>query len=105
MGLEDITPRSAFFTFVGSAIAVLFMMGGTALWERKYGPALLFWALAAGLTFGFFRKGKIAVVFIGLIFILVNAGLTDAFHPTLAGTLLTIGAALSLVLLARWHER
>lgn len=105
MGLEELTPRSAFLLFVGCVITLLFIMGCTALWEQKYLPGILFLASSVGLTYAFFRKGKIAVLFIGLIFIMVNAGMTAVFHPTLLGALLTVGSAVSLVLLARWQAQ
>ncbi|MGC0775270.1 MAG: hypothetical protein WB543_20220 [Candidatus Acidiferrum sp.] len=105
MGLEELTPRSAFLLFVGAATTVFFIMGGTALWEHKYLPGVFFLISGTALTYIFFRKGKIAVLFIGLIFILVNAGLTEVFHPSLPGAMLTVGSAVSLVLLARWQAQ
>ncbi len=105
MGLEELTPRSAFLILMGCAATVLFIMGGGALWEHKYSTGILLLVSGAGLTYAFFRKGKIAVVFIGLIFILVNAGLTVVFHPSLPGMLLTVASAVSLILLARWQAQ
>lgn len=105
MGLEELTPRSAFLILVGCASTVLLIMGGTAIWQQKYRTGGLLLVLGATLIYLVFRKGKIAVVFIGLIFILVNAGLTVVFHPSLPGTVLTVGSVVSLILLSRWQAR
>jgi hypothetical protein len=103
MGLEELTPRKTILLFVGFAIAILFIKGAVSLWSADYRRGILFLALGTGLTYAFFRKGKIAVVFIGLIFILVNVGLTAIFHPTVLGFFLTAGSAAALVVLGRWY--
>jgi hypothetical protein len=105
MGLEELTPRSAFLILMGCVASVSFIMGGGALWRHKYFTGVLLLALGSGLTYAFFRKGKIAVVFIGLIFILVNAGLTVVFHPSIPGVLLIVASAVSLILVARWQAQ
>ena len=58
MGLEELTPRSAFLLFVGAATTVFFIMGGTALWEHKYLPGVFFLISGTALTYIFFRKGE-----------------------------------------------
>ncbi|SRR6266404_580055 len=105
MGLEELTPRSALLLLIGCVTTVLLIMGGMALWEHKFWPGSAYLAFGAGLTFIFFRRGKIAVVFIALAFILVNAGLTAVFRPTLPGILLSLGSAVVLILVARWQRR
>ncbi len=105
MGLEDLTPRMWFVLLVGSAIAVLFIKSGVSLWTRNYGLGVLFLALGAALAFVFFRRRKIILVVIMLAFVLVNAGLTAIFHPSVVGILLTAASGAGLYLLAVWQAR
>jgi len=82
MGLEDMKPRTAFLLLVGSAITILFIMSCTSLWRNNYHEAVLFLVLGAGLTFVFFRKRILVLASIGCAFLLVSAGLTAIFHPS-----------------------
>jgi hypothetical protein len=87
---------------VGITITILFIMGGSSLWRAEYRLAGIFLALGAGLAFAFFRKWKVDLVIIGLVFIMVNTGLTAIFHPSAPGILVTVGSGVGIVLLGRW---
>ena len=105
MALQDITPRIWLLFFVGWGITILFIKGGHSLAQQEYRIAGACLILGIGLTSIFFRKRIIALLIIGLSFLLVNAGLTALFHPTTAGILLTAGSSVGLVLLCVWHNR
>ncbi len=94
--------RTASLVLLGIAITILFIMGGVSLWRSEYGLGSLFLVLGAGLTFVFFRKQKTAVLMIGLIWIMMNAGVNGIVHPTALGILITLGSAAGIVLLGRW---
>lgn len=94
--------RSTLLVLLGVAITILFIMAGSAFWKREYGLASLFLAVGAALAFAFFRKWKVDLIIIGLVWVMVNAGITAAVRPTLPGILITIGSAIGIVLLGRW---
>ena len=58
--------------------------------------------MGAGLSLSFFRKWKADLAIIGLVFIMVNAGLTAIFHPSALGILITVGSGVGIVTLGRW---
>ncbi len=93
---------AALLVVLGIAITILFIMGVVSVSRAEYGLGSLFLALGAGLTFAFFRKQKAGLAGIGLIWVMVNAGLTGIFHPTVLGILVTVGSGIGLVLIARW---
>ena len=93
------------FSVLGWAITILFIMGVTAIWRRNFYPALWYLVSGAVLTFAFFRRRIITLAILGSTFILVNAGLTALFHPSIVGFLLTVGSVASLYLIVRWHTR
>jgi hypothetical protein len=105
LALEDITPRIALLIFVGVAITILAIMSCTDIWKHEYEEGLLFLASAAVLAFLFFRKRMIALTIVGLSFVLVSAGVTAIFHPSLFGILLTIGSAGAAYFIAMWDFR
>ena len=82
-------------------ITIFFFISGNAFWKHKTQAGAVFLILALGLTFTFFRKRKIVFTIIMLTFILVNVGLTAAFHPSVLGYLLTVGSAGGLYLIVR----
>jgi hypothetical protein len=78
----------------------------TRFYARDFRKGILFLALAAALAFVFFRKRKIALTIISLSWVLVNAGLTAPFHPSVLGYTMTIGSAAGLYFIVRWsHNR
>jgi hypothetical protein len=74
----------------------------TRFYARDFREGILFLALAAALAFVFFRKRKIALTTISLSWVLVNAGLTAPFHPSVSGCTMTIGSAAGLYFIVRW---
>ena len=105
IGSDDIPLRIAFLTLVGWAITILFIQGCVALWSRAYRPGSFYLASGAVLTIIFFRKRIVALVIVGLTFVMVNAGLTAIFHPSVAGIILTIGSFGGIYLIARWDAK
>ena len=105
MGPKEPTFRDALFTallvVLGVFITILVIMGGTSFSRAEYGLGSLFLGLAAGLTFVFFRKRKTTVLIIGLIWVMVNAGVIGIVHPTVPGILVTVGSAAGLAILLR----
>jgi hypothetical protein len=102
MALIDLNPREILLAFIGWAATVLVMMSCTRFYVREYGEGILFLVLATALAFVFFRKRKIVLAVIGLSWVLVSAGLTAPFHPSVWGYALTIGSAAGLYFLVRW---
>ncbi len=105
VALEDITPRIGFLIAMAVAITILVIMSWTTLWEHNYREGFLFLTLGAGLAVIFFRKRKIALAIVALAFILVSAGLTAVFHPSIVGIFLTIGSAAGLYFIVLWDTR
>ena len=105
MALEDLNPRIAAIMLLGFAVTVIFVMSGTDFWNHKYLEGTAFLVVASGLTFSFFRRRLVALALVGLPFILVMAGLTAAFHPSIAGVLFIVGSATALLFIIRWHAR
>jgi hypothetical protein len=87
---------------IGVAITILFIAAGGAFWKREYSLGMLLLAVGAVLAFAFFRKWKVDLVIIGLIWIMVNAGTIALVRPTIPGILVTAGSGVGIVLLARW---
>ena len=73
--------RLIHWVFIGSAGAVLLIMSCTRFTPASIAKVFCFWFLAATLAFVFFRKRKIVLAIISLSWVLVNAGLTAAWHP------------------------
>ncbi len=96
MGIGDATPKVTFFMFLGFVITISLIAGGNALWHHAYRIAMLYLVLAAGLAMIFFRKRLLTLMVIALAFVLVNAGLTAIFHPSLVGYGLSLGALIAL---------
>ena len=99
------TGREIFFLVIGSAITMLVIMSVARSYEHNYRKGVLFFLLASGLAFVFFRKRKIALATISLSLILVNVGLTFPFHPSTLSFALTVGSAGGLYFIARWSVR
>ncbi len=102
---DDIPLRIGFLMFIGVAITILSIMSVTALWKRDYLYGGLFLTVAAALTLVFYRKRMVTLYLnaLGLVFVL--AGPTAIFHPSIPGILLTVGSAVGIILLIRWHTR
>src|SRR5690348_6864030 len=94
--------RGTLLVLLGIAITILFIMTGGAFWKKEYGLAGLFLAAGLILTFAFFRKRKVSLFMLGLIWVMVNAGVTASVRPTILGILITLGSGAGIVLLGRW---
>ena len=105
MSLKNWAPKIAALVLAGSAITLLFLMGGTALWRHNFRPAMWYLLSGAGLTLVFFRHRKIAFAITVLSFLIVNVGLTALFHPSPAGILITVGSIVGMYLLVVWEAR
>jgi hypothetical protein len=105
MALKDFKARQIVLLFVGSTITVLVIASCTRFYFREYRKGISILVLAAALAFVFFRKRKILLAIISLSWVLVNAGLTAPFHPSVLGYALTIGSAAGLYFIARWSYK
>lgn len=94
--------RSTLLILLAIAITILLIAGGSALWKRQYALGVLLMVVGLTLGFLFFRKWKLDLIIIGLVWIMVNAGVTVIGRPSTAGVLITLGSALGLVLVGRW---
>ncbi len=101
MGEERFTLRAWFMMFMAFAITILFVMSSTAFWRHNFRETILFLAVGAALTFLFYR-GRLALLAAGACgWIVVNAGLTAVFHPSVMGILLTLASVVGLVFFSR----
>jgi hypothetical protein len=102
---EPLSGRETLLLFLAVAITLLLIKSGYVVYKHEYGLGVLYLVAGGGLGFVFFRKRKIIFGLAALAFLLVSAGLTALFHPSIAGALITIGSALGLYLVVRWHAR
>jgi hypothetical protein len=105
MAVRDLTLREWVFMMVGAAIAQLLIMTGDRFYGREYRNETLFLLAAGVLGIVFFRRRKVALAISGLSYILVIAGLTVPFHPSLLAWALTIGSAAGLYIVIRWSYK
>jgi hypothetical protein len=101
MALTDLKAREIFLVVIGWAVTLLLIMAYTRFYVREYREGILFLVLAGALAFVFFRKRKIVLAISSLSWVLVNAGLTAPFHPSVLGYALTIGSAAGLYFIVR----
>src|SRR5258708_12495997 len=100
MALQDLRAREIILIFIGAAVAVLLVMTGTRFYVREYREGILFLVLAGALAFVFFRKRKIVLAISILSWVLVNAGLTAPFHPSVLGYALPMRSPAGLSFIA-----
>jgi hypothetical protein len=105
MAAKDLTAREILLLFTGAAVAQLLIMTGDRFYGHEYRKGVLFLVLAGVLALVFFRKRKIALALSSLSWVLVNAGLTAPFHPSLLVYALTIGSAAGVYLIVRWSTK
>ena len=105
MAAEDFKVREILLVAIGWAITLMVIMSCTGLYARNYREGVLLLVAAAALAFLFFRRRKLVLVISSLSWILVNAGITFPFHPSLLGLALTIGSAAGLYLTVRWSYK
>ena len=103
MGHESTTLRIRLLELAGCIITVLIVMAVTGLGRHKYWQGSLFLFSGLGLAYVVFRKRLLILFIIGLVFIALFAGLTAVFHPSALGILLTVGSAVTLYGIIRWH--
>jgi hypothetical protein len=102
---EPLSGRETLLVFLAVALTLLLIKSGYVLYKHEYGLGVLYLVIGSALGYFFFRKRKILFATMGLAFLLVSAGLTAMFHPSVAGILITIGSAVGLYLLIRWDTR
>ena len=105
MAPRDLNAREILLVFAGSVATVLLIMTCTRFYVHEYREGILYLVLAAALALVFFRKRKIVLAIISLSWILVNAGLTAAFHPSVLGYALTLGSSAGIYLLVHWSSK
>jgi hypothetical protein len=98
MALTDWKAREIFLVVIGCAIAVLLIMTANRFYVRGYREGIFFLVLAAVLAIVFFRRRKIVLAISILSWVLVNAGLTAPFHPSVLGYALAVGSAAGALL-------
>jgi hypothetical protein len=96
---EGLSARETLLVFLAAGVTFLLVMSGYAAYKGDYRPAILYFAAAGALAFVFFRHRKVLLTIVALSFLLVNAGLNNLFHPSVAGYLVTFGSAAGLCLL------
>jgi hypothetical protein len=104
-GIEDMTPRMWFLSFVGWAITVLTIRSFVCFLKHDYHLGVFWLVSGLGLTLIFFRNRKILLAILGLTYIGVNAGLDALFHPHATSISLAIGSAVGMYLLTKWSSR
>ena len=102
MAAENFKVREILLMVTGWAATLMVIMSCTGLYARKYREGALLLVVAAALAFVFFRRRKLVLILSGLSWVLVNAGITFPFHPSLLGLALTIGSAAGIYLTVRW---
>jgi hypothetical protein len=86
-------------------ITLLLVMSVSTTHTQKFPQAIIFFVAAALLAYMFFWYRKILLTIIALTFLMVNAGLNNLAHPSVAGYLTTYGSATGLVLVVWWRSR
>jgi hypothetical protein len=102
MSLKDWTPKIAALTFVGFVSTFLFISSLARFWTHQFVSGTWRLSVAVLLLLIFFRHRKIAFAIVALSSILVNAGLSAPFHPSVLGVTATVVSAALLYLLAVW---
>jgi hypothetical protein len=87
--------------FVAFAITILFIMASSAVWKHNFRETILFLILGASLTFLFYRNRLTILAVLACAWIVVNAGLTVVFHPSVVGILVTAASLAGLIFFAR----
>ena len=105
MGTRRITLRMGGLLILGCMFTVCCIKFALLLWNQNFGYAALYLAGSSALFLLFFRQRKIILAVISLSFVLVSAGMTAIFHPSLVGFALTFGSALGLYLIIWWSFR
>jgi hypothetical protein len=101
MGADRFTLRTWFMILMGAGITILLIMSSTALWKHNFRETILFLSVAASLTFIFYRGRLALLAAMGCAWIVVNAGLTAVFHPSVVGISLTVASVIGLVFFCR----
>ncbi len=102
---EPLSGRETLLVFLAVAVTLLLIKSGYLIYGHQYQSGAVYFLLGGGLGFIFFRRRKILFATMGLAFLMMSAGLTALFHPSIAGVLITIGSALGLYWLVRWDTR
>lgn len=105
MRRRGITPKVGFYLFLAFVITICFFDGPSALWRRDYRVGAIYLSLGTILTVLFFRKRMLGLLISALTIILVLAGTTVVFHPSVLGYILTTGSAIVLYVLIVWDTR
>jgi len=103
MASEGLSAKQTLLVLLASAITVLLSKVGVYAWNSSYGLAIIYLAIAVALSLIFFWNRKLVLLIFGLVFIVVNVGLTAIFHPSLLAFLVTGACAGALYWIARWH--
>lgn len=101
--LQDLNARQILLMLTGIVITGCFIRGIMSFREGRIGLgiSLLFVALLLSL---FFRK-KIAILYIGLLFLLVNTSMTAVLERSQESLVASIVLGAAVVALVRWDVR
>jgi hypothetical protein len=94
---ERWTLRTWFMMILGFGITVLLIMGSTTLWKHNLRESILFFTLAGVPTWLFYRKKLAVLAICACAFIVVNAGLTAVFHPSVLGVSVSVASLAGLI--------
>jgi hypothetical protein len=103
--MVNLTGRETLLVILGAGIALLLAMSVSAAYSGDYRTATGLFAVAAVLAYIFFRHRKVLFTITALSFLLVNVGLSNVFHRSVSGYLVTYGSAGGLFLLLWWRAR
>ncbi len=103
MALKDLRARQILLMLAGVVITGCFIRGVMSVWERKFGLASLL--LLVCLLLSALFKEKIAILYIGLVFLAVGYSTSAPFDRTGLSMVISIALWISIVVLARWDSK
>jgi hypothetical protein len=94
---ERWTLRTWFMILLAGGITIMLIMGCTTLWKHNLRESILFFTLAGVPTWLFYRKKLVLLAVGACAFIVVNAGLTAVFHPSVLGISVSLASLAGLI--------
>jgi|HubBroStandDraft_4_1064222.scaffolds.fasta_scaffold46099_1 hypothetical protein len=105
MSLKNWTPKVGALVFLGFLCTFLFIASLFRFWEHQWTSATWRLILSLLIFLIFFRHRRFAFAMVALSSILVNAGMSAPFHPSVPGIAATVVSAFLLYWLAVWGTR
>jgi hypothetical protein len=103
MALKDLRARQILLIVAGSVMTGCFLRGIMSVREGKFGLAALMFVVSLLLSCVF--KEKIAILYIGLIFLAVGFSMSAPFDRSGRSVVASIVLWASLVSLAKWDNK